>query len=177
MPSLLPKSLNLNKGISVITHEGFRWIRCNIKTTSLIANTLLRKLTKKEAVDEVILHRDKLVTEGASGNVFMVRDTANCTTAPSDNLILSGNTRSVVLRLAKQYSIPVHEQHVAVDLLYSSDEVWMTSAIRNISPITTIDQHPIGNGKPGSLWKQFSAWLLKARNQTDVTTRRRATDQ
>ena len=176
MPSLLPKSLDLNKGISVITHEDFRWTRCNIKTTSLIANTLLRKLAKKEAVDEVILHRDKLVTEGASSNVFMVRG-GELYTAPSDNLILPGITRSVVLRLARQYSIPVHEQRVAVDLLYSSDEVWMTSATCNISPVTTIDQHPIGNGKPGSLWKQFSAWLMEARNQTDVTARRRATDQ
>ncbi len=152
-----------DEGISVITHEDFRWTRCNIKTTSLIANTLLRKLAKKATVAEVILLRNNQVTEGASSNVFLVRD-GELHTAPADNLILPGITRSVVLRLAKKYGITAHTQRMPADLLYTSDEVWLTSSTCNISPVTTIDQHPIGEGKPGPLWKRFSAWILATRN-------------
>ncbi|NNL19697.1 MAG: hypothetical protein HKO83_00020, partial [Ignavibacteriaceae bacterium] len=93
--------LPLNKGnkingIKVILHEDLRWLRCDIKSTSLLPAVLVNQKAKEAGAEEAILHRNGLITEGSHTNFFAVKDDM-VYTAPLSNLILEGITRRVVL--------------------------------------------------------------------------------
>ena len=150
---LIPKDkVSLEKGFSAITSSDIRWSRCDIKATSLLANTMYAQNAKEAQVEEVILHRDNIVTEGATSNVFMIKgDTLH--THPADTHILSGITRDLALESATACHLKIEELGFTTDELLSADEVWISSSTREIMPITQIDNFAINNGKVGHYWE------------------------
>ena len=141
-------------GVPVIAREDYRWLRCDIKTTSLIANCLLRQ----EAVDaecaEVILLRNGTVTEASSSNVFIVESDV-IIAPPKDYRILPGITYDLVLELARANRMPFEVRELSVGELYAAEEVWLSSSLREVLPVTTIDGIPIGTGKPGLMYQRM----------------------
>ena len=132
--------------------EDIRWQHCDIKSTALLANIILRNKAQQLGHSEAILHRQQMITEGSTSNVFMVKH-REVYTPPLSQLILGGITRDVVIELAEQSGLKVHQQDISVDELLSADEVWITSSSREISPITEIDGKIIGNGNTGPVAK------------------------
>lgn len=141
------------EGAKAITSADIRWQYCHIKSTSLLANTLLRQQARDAGADEAILIRDGEVTEGAASSVFIVRDGV-LLTPPKGNAILPGITRDIVLEVAQQAGIDCRERAFTEADLRTADEVWVTSSLREIVPVTTLDDAPVGDGKPGPLWQQ-----------------------
>ncbi|MDC9726644.1 MAG: D-amino acid aminotransferase [Candidatus Thioglobus sp.] len=149
---LTPKTkLELIQGFSAITQADFRWQRCDIKATSLLANIMYSQQAKQNQVEEVILHRDQSITEGATSNVFIVKNNTLFTHPTSPN-ILSGITRDLVLESAKACQLPIQEIAPTLDELLSADEVWISSSTREVMPITQVDDQPINQGKIGMHW-------------------------
>lgn len=150
---LTPKDkMHLEKGFSAITSSDIRWSRCDIKATSLLANTMYAQNAKEAQVEEVILHRDNIVTEGATSNVFMIKgDTLH--THPADSYILSGITRDLALESALACHLKIKESGFTTAKLLNADEVWISSSTREIMPITQIDNCVINNGKVGHYWE------------------------
>lgn len=89
--------LALEDGVHAITAEDIRWLRCDIKSLNLLPNLLAKQEALEKGCQEAILHRDGVVTEGSSSNVFIVKDGV-IQTHPATNLILNGITdrKSVV---------------------------------------------------------------------------------
>ncbi|MBL7002649.1 MAG: aminotransferase class IV [Gammaproteobacteria bacterium] len=138
-------------GVKAITLDDIRWKFCNLKTTSLLANTLLhQQATDKDAV-EAILIRDGNAIEGSASNIFIVKDEM-LITPPEGNHMLSGITREVILELCQKYKILYRVTHITEDELHSADEVWICASTKEIVPITTLNQHAVGKGVPGPLW-------------------------
>ncbi len=161
LPLVEPSPTQMRRGYSAITHEDFRWQHCDIKTTSLIANVMLKSLATQAEADEVLLVREGCITEGASSNVFVVSE--GCVyTAEESSLVLAGITREVILGLCRQQGIPVSEGPVSVDLLGAADEVWVTSSTMGVMPVTQIDGADVGSGKPGTLWAVLHAYYGEA---------------
>lgn len=151
----IPDSIREN-GVSAISQPDNRWHRCDIKAIALLANVMLADAASSAGHNEAILHRDGQLTEGASSNVFMLRgDTLY--TPPCSELILHGVTRAFVLELAAQAGLACHEQPVALDELFSADEVWISSSTRELYPVTRLDEKPIGTGTPGPRWQAVHA--------------------
>ncbi|CAC9575415.1 D-alanine aminotransferase (EC 2.6.1.21) [uncultured Gammaproteobacteria bacterium] len=149
---LIPKDkITLEQGFSAITSSDIRWSRCDIKATSLLANTMYAQNAKKAQVEEVILHRDNIVTEGATSNVFMVKGNT-LHTHPANTHILSGITRDLALESATACHLKIKELGFTTDELLGADEVWISSSTREIMPITQIDNRTINNGKVGHYW-------------------------
>ncbi|WXU00004.1 MAG: D-alanine aminotransferase [Catillopecten margaritatus gill symbiont] len=142
----------LEKGFHAIVQADIRWSRCDIKATSLLANTLYAQNAKQQQVEEVILHRDTVVTEGATSNVFMIKDNTLYTHPESAN-ILSGITRDLALESAKACNLIIKESAFNVDELMDADEVWISSSTREVMPITKIDRKMINEGKVGQYWE------------------------
>ena len=69
-PLSTPPRALVERGVAAITHPDFRWLRCDIKTTSLLANCMLRTLATEAGCVETILIRDGLLTEASASNVF-----------------------------------------------------------------------------------------------------------
>jgi D-alanine transaminase len=146
-----PTDEERNAGFKVITREDYRWLRCDIKTTSLIANCLLRQEAAEADCAEVILLRGGKVTEASSSNVFIVKNDV-IIAPPKDNLILPGITYDLVLELAKADGLPFEVREISVAELYAADEVWLSSSIREVVPVTLVDGMPVGEGVPGPVY-------------------------
>ncbi|MFC0444482.1 aminotransferase class IV [Pseudidiomarina halophila] len=138
----------------VVLCEDIRWLRCDIKSISLLGNIMLKQYAQQQAAIEPMLHRDGSVTEGASSNYFAVKDGV-IFTAPRDNLILPGITRMWVLELAQQLKLPVREEAFHISELAQLDELFLTSSSREVQPIGQIDDIIIGNGRCGPLTQKL----------------------
>jgi D-alanine transaminase len=150
-----PRAASLARdGVAAITLEDLRWLRCDIKSTALLGNVLLRQAAHEADSEEAILVRDGRVTEGSSSNVFLVRG-GELVTPPKDHLVLPGITRDLVVELARDAGISCREREVAGAELGAADEVWITSSSREVAPVTRLDGRPVGNGTPGPVWRRL----------------------
>lgn len=165
LPVHTPESLA--RGLAAITVEDFRWGRCDIKTTALLANVLMKQQAADAGAQEAIIVRDGAVLEGSSTSLFVVVQ-GTLATPPNSRRILPGTTRDAVLELAADLSLPVQVRPIGVDEMRHADEVWLAAATRDVLPITRIDGRPIGSGRPGPLWMKMSAAFaaLRARLAT-----------
>src|SRR5437899_6340365 len=94
---LVPPSAELvESGAKAIVLPDFRWLRCDIKSTSLLGNCMLRTLAADQGCVEAILVRDGRLTEASASNVFIVKD-GTVLAPPKSHLILPGNTYGVTL--------------------------------------------------------------------------------
>lgn len=159
-----PSAELLATGGTALTAEDFRWLRCDLKTVSLVANVLLRQLSAAAGCTETILLRDGLVMEGSASNVLVVQDGV-ILAPPKSNLILPGVTYDVVLELAAANCIPTQVRPVAEAELRSADEVWVTSSTKEVLPITRIDDAPVADGRPGPLAARMNALYQDFKNQ------------
>ena len=98
--------------------------------------------------------RDGRVLEGSSSNLFAVIDGCLCT-PPTGPQILTGITRDLVLELARDNDIECGECDISVDRLRAAEEIWITSSTREIVPVTRLDDAPVGDGRPGPLWRRL----------------------
>ena len=140
-------------GYSAITEKDERWSKCHIKSISLLANVLSIKNAKKNNVEEVIFIRDGVITEGASSNVFIVKNN-QVFSHPKNNLILPGVTREISIRILQDLNIEVIENSFTEEEMMSADEIWITSSTREILPITSVNSMKIQSGKAGPLWEK-----------------------
>lgn len=142
-------------GLRAITVEDFRWGRCDIKTTALLANVLMKQRAVDAGAHEALIVRDGEVLEGASSSVFVVlRDAVF--TPPDSRRILAGTTRNAAMELADGAQT-VHIRPISLEELRKADEVWISAATRDVVPITMIDGQPVGDGKPGPQWRRMIA--------------------
>ena len=157
MPHTAPGT-HTAKTIKAITANDPRWEHCDIKTTSLIANVMLRHKALAQNCDDTVMVRDGKVTEASAANVFAVCDNA-LYTAPQSPWILSGITRAVILDIAQQQKIAIKQQWFDKNLLYSADEIWLTSSTKEIVAVAELDGREIGKGAPYYWQNQFNLWL------------------
>ena len=143
-------------GVSAIVREDNRWTRCDIKATSLLANTILRTEAKRHGAVETILVRDGIVTEGAASSVIAVVGDSVITPRRSPH-ILPGTTQELVFELLRAAGREALEQDFDDATLRAADEVWLASSTREILPVTRLDEQAIGDGRPGPLWRQLDA--------------------
>jgi D-alanine transaminase len=149
---LLPVDRHLlEQGVAAITLDDIRWRYCNIKTTALLGNVLLRQQAVEQDAAEAILIRDNDVTEGAASNLFIVLDGV-IITPPKSDLLLPGITRDLVVELAKYHQLPCEERPITPQELQQAEEIWLTSSTKEILPVTRLDGNRVGNGTPGTVW-------------------------
>jgi len=141
-------------GEKAVTLDDTRWSDCHIKTINLLANALLVQEARNQGANEAILIREGFAIEGSQSNLFIVRDDI-VITPPKSRHMLGGITREIVLELCQQNKIICSEKNISEDDLHQADEIWLSSATREILPIVTLNQHAVGNGRPGIVWQQI----------------------
>lgn len=141
-------------GEKAVTLDDTRWSDCHIKTINLLPNALLHQEARKQGANEAILIREGFAIEGSQSNLFIVRDDI-VITPPKSRHMLGGITREIVLELCQQNKIICSEKNISEDDLHQADEIWLSSATREILPIVTLNQHAVGKGRPGVVWQQI----------------------
>ena len=144
----------VSAGISVVTVDDFRWSACDIKSTSLVANVMLKHQAAVAEVEDAILIKNCMVSEGTASNVFIVKNDV-LITPPTGHKLLPGITRDLVIEIAKNNTILVEEREVKEAELYDADEIWMTSSTREIAPVISLNGEAVGSGSAGPMWKQI----------------------
>ncbi len=132
--------------VSAITLPDNRWGRCDIKSTSLLANVLLRNEAVRRGCYEALLVRDGRLTEGAASNVFVVHG-GRVRTPPLGPALLAGVTRGLIIDALARAGCEVEEADIEVAELAGADEIWLTSSSRDLVCVATLDQRRIGDGE------------------------------
>jgi D-alanine transaminase len=125
------------KPLKVSICDDIRWNRCDIKSTSLLGNVMNMNSARKNNCDEVIMHKDGLLTEAGASNLFFVIDETICTPALNGN-ILPGITRALLIDELKANSIKVLEEDFSLDDLSKATCAWLTSSTKGLAPISEI---------------------------------------
>mgnify|MGYP003388146034 FL=1 len=160
----LPKAIYL-KGvnISLITMQApvLPGVNQSLKTCNYLSNILLRKISQmRGSMEGIIVDPILGVTEGATSNLFILKDRTLKTPA-TNNSVLEGITREVVLEIAMNHKVPVSKALLIPEDIYNADEVFITNSGIDIVPVVSVDDKPIGNKKPGILTKFLRDEFLK----------------
>ncbi len=141
----------LRHGSQAITVQDIRWSWCYIKAIALLPNVLFAQQAKEAGAREAILLRDGMALEGSSSNLFIVKDGV-IITPPANYQILGGVTRDLILELANANQMPWQIASISEAMLRQANEVWMTGSLKEILPVTYIDDKPVADGKVGPVW-------------------------
>lgn len=145
-----PDTESKKTGIKVMLKEDIRWSRCDIKSVSLLANTLSFQEAFQNGLKECIFIRNGLITEGSHSNIFFVID-GTLYTHPENNYILSGITRKNVLRIAHEAGIRIREEAVPENRIRFIKEAFITNTSAEVTPVTDMGGNSLNDGIPGPL--------------------------
>ena len=166
-PLVTPSAELVKTGAACITTLDFRWLRCDVKSVSLLGNCLLRQMSVDAAATETILLREGYLTEASSSNVFIVKD-GTIIAPPKNHLVLPGITYDVVLELAARHGLTHEVREVSEQELRDADEVWVTSSTKEVLAVTALDGRPVGKGVPGpafakmyGLYQDFKQTIMR----------------
>ena len=152
-PLATPARELVENGVPCITGTDFRWLKCDVKSVSLLGNCLLRQSAADAGAAEIVLFRGGHLTEASASNVFVVRR-GTLLSPPKTHLILPGITYDVVLELAAAVGIPLELRDIPEAEVRGADELWLTSSTREVQAIVSLDGKPVGAGKPGPLFRK-----------------------
>lgn len=157
-------------GVACVTARDFRWERGDIKSISLLGNVLARQIAADHDAAETILLREGWLTEGSSSNVWIVHEGALLGPPKSEHL-LEGVRMAVLAELCEECGIAHNLRPLSEDDLRTADEVLLSSAGREILPVTRIDGEPVGHGalrgRPGPVYARlYEAYQRAKREQS-----------
>jgi D-alanine transaminase len=174
-PLVSPPQAQVDKGGAAVSATDNRWLRCDIKSISLIGNCLLRQMSAEAGAVETILFRDGKLTEASASNVFIVKRGV-IHSPPKSNLILPGITYDVVSELARANNLPIEFRDVAEAEVRAADEIWVTSSSKEVLAIVELDGKPVGDGRPGpvfrrmhQLYQEFKQTVMRAGKREAVS--------
>lgn len=131
------------------------------KASNYLANLLaVHEAKQKGAQEAIVLGRRGQLLEGASSNLFVVKDGVVRTPQPQPG-VLVGITRATVLEVCASEGLTVDETELLPEDLYDADEAFITSSIREVMPVVFADGRPIGSGKPGPVTKRLRQGYLR----------------
>ena len=129
---------NIKGGKNAILEEDYRWLKSNIKSTSLLANVMLKNKANSNDAYEALLIRDGFLTEGSASNVFIVKDDI-IKTPKLSNKLLPGITRKFLTDIISMHELNFEESDISKDELFDSDEIFCSSSTNPVVPITQLD--------------------------------------
>ncbi|HEX6272569.1 MAG TPA: aminotransferase class IV [Polyangiaceae bacterium] len=158
----LPNSM-YERGVGVVTYRTQRVADSTPASGAKLSNYMVAVLAMDEArragaEEAIVLDADGRVVEGTTSNVFYVKDGV-LVTPPEEAGILMGITREKILGLARRAGIAVQEKNFFPTDLVAADEAFISSSIRELAPVVTVDGKPIGKGKPGDMTLKLLALL------------------
>lgn len=149
-------------GVSVITCPDIRWDRCDIKSLNLLPNVLAKQKAREAKAFEAIFVREGWVSEGATSNIFAVKDGV-IITPERNHFVLAGVTQQQVVTLARAKGMDVQFRPISISDLLQSEEVFLVGTTIEVLPVIQINGEPVRDGTPGPittiLQKQFGAYV------------------
>ena len=147
-----------HQGVACVTARDFRWERADIKSISLLGNVMARQMSADHGAAETILLRDGWLTEASASNVWIVHEGA-LLGAPKSEHVLEGIRYDLLQELCEEEGIAYNLRPVSEADLLAADEVILSSATKEVLPVTRIDGEEVGHGalrgKPGPVYARL----------------------
>lgn len=150
------------QGVECFTAEDFRWHKGHIKSISLAGAVLARQISADRGGNETVLFRDGYLTEAAAANIWVVKG-GKVLGSPKDNLVLEGIRYGLIEQLCAQDGIPFELRRVSREEVFAADELLVSSATKEVLPVTRLDGRPVGNGRPGPIYGKLYAGYQRAK--------------
>ncbi|MCE2660169.1 MAG: D-amino acid aminotransferase [Rubrivivax sp.] len=165
-----PSAQQRHEGVACVTGRDFRWERGDIKSISLLGNVLARQMSADVGAAETILFRDGFLTEAAACNVWVVREGA-LLGAPKSEHVLEGIRFELLRELCEDVGVPYSLRPLSESEVLTADEVMLSSATKEVLPVTRIDGQPVGHGslrgRPGPVYARlYEAYQRAKREQS-----------
>jgi len=149
-------------GVACVTARDFRWERGDIKSTSLLGAVLARQISADHGAVETVMFRDGFLTEASASNVWVVHEGA-LLGPPKSEHVLEGIRYDLLRELCEDAGIAYNLRPIPEADVSSADELLLSSATKEVLPVTTLDGQPVGHGalrgKPGPVYaKLFEAY-------------------
>lgn len=139
-------------GVGAVSTPDMRWSRCDIKSISLLPNTLVKEVARRRRAYEAwMVGEDDVVHEGSSTNIWIVDSAGVLRTHPLSDQILGGITRDSLCHLAKGLGYEVEERAFTLEEARSAREAFISSSTNFVMPVVELDGQSIGNGQPGDV--------------------------
>ena len=153
-----PTEQMISNGVDAITTNDNRWKSCDIKSISLLPNVLAREEAVALNCHEAILVDNGMITEGAASTIWIVKQGKVFCPEASNNL-LEGVRIKIIEKLCLDLEIFFKRKNIEVSELMNADEILLTSATKEILPITSVNGKKIGiknlEGKPGNIFEKL----------------------
>jgi D-alanine transaminase len=149
-------------GVACITADDFRWKKAHIKSISLVSAVLARQMSVDVGAAETVMFRDGFLSEGASANVWAVKD-GTVMGPPKDNLVLEGIRYGLIESMCRQAGIAFQLRRVSREEVFGADELLLSNASKEILAVTRLDGQPIGTGRPGPIYEKLYAGYQRAK--------------
>ena len=150
-----PSAEQRHHGVACISAEDFRWERGDIKSTSLLGNVLARQMSADRDAVETIMFRAGHLTEASASNVWIVHEGA-LLGPPKSKLVLEGIRVELMKELCEECGIAYNLRAIAESEVTAADELLLSSATKEILPVTSLDGDAVGHGalrgKPGPVY-------------------------
>jgi branched-chain amino acid aminotransferase len=162
--SLYPEEL-YEKGLEIVTVSVQRTSSAALSPRIKSLNYLNNILAKIEGLqagcnEALMLNHKGEVAECTGDNIFLVRRGV-LYTPPLDAGILGGITRDVVIEVAREAGIEVHEVALTKHDVYVADECFLTGTAAEVIPVVKVDSRTIGAGKPGPITRDLEKRFKK----------------
>jgi D-alanine transaminase len=153
-----PSAEQRHAGVACVTARDFRWERGDIKSISLLGNVLARQLSADHGAVETVMFRAGFLTEAAASNVWVVHEGA-VLGPPKSEHVLEGIRYELIRELCEECGIAFNLRPIPETEVMAADELLLSSASKEILPVTTLDGHAVGHGamrgKPGPVYARL----------------------
>ena len=161
-PMKLPSAQARAQGVACVTADDFRWEKAHIKSTSLLGAVFSRQISADEGAMETVMFRGDYLSEAASSNVWVVK-AGKVLGPPRDHLVLEGIRYGLFEELCRAQGIPFELRRITRAEVLDADELLLSSATKEVLPVTLLDGLPVGTGTPGPVYARLYAAYQQAK--------------
>lgn len=163
-PMKLPSPQQRAQGVACVTANDFRWEKAHIKSTSLLGAVFSRQISVDAGALETVMFRGDYLSEAAASNVWVVKD-GKVMGPPKDQLVLEGIRYGLIEEICRTAGIGFELRRISRAEVRAADELLLSSATKEVLPITLLDNEPVGTGKPGPVYARLYAAYQQAKQE------------
>lgn len=164
-PMKLPSAQQREQGVACVTANDFRWEKAHIKSTSLLGAVFSRQISFDAGALETVMFRGDYLSEASASNVWLIKD-GNVIGVPKNELVLEGIRFGLIEEMCRDLGLSFELRPISRTEVRAADELLLSSATKEVLPITRLDGQPVGNGQPGPVYAKLYAAYQQAKQKT-----------
>ena len=163
-PMKLPSAEQRAQGVACVTANDFRWEKAHIKSTSLLGAVFSRQISFDVGALETVMFRGDHLSEASASNVWLIKD-GKVIGVPKNELVLEGIRFGLIEEMCRDLGLTFELRPISRAEVLAADELLLSSATKEVLPITRLDGQPVGNGQPGPVYAKLYAAYQQAKQK------------